>query len=188
LFSPDPSPTPFEVLGLAPAFALDAKELKQRLLRASRVVHPDYFGAAAPEVRALAERNSALVNEAYATLLDPAARADWLVRALGGPSESEQRDMPRSFLLDVLEWNETLEAAREAAPGTKGRAALVELASTLASRRESVLRKVGELLAPLPELGSTRLRDARAELNALRYLENTLAQIEALRVAQATAH
>ena len=186
LFSPDREPTPFEVFGLEPAYALDAKELKRRLLRFSRLLHPDYFGAADAATRALAERNTATLNQAHELLAQPSERADWLVRWLGGPSEGEQRAMPKSFLLEGLEWNETLEATRAGPHGERERAQLRELDSVLRRQRESVSSEIARLLDPLPARGSAALTEARSQLNALRYLDNTLRQIEALRLDQAT--
>jgi molecular chaperone HscB len=181
-----PSPGPFEVFGLAPAFAVDAKALKQRLLKLSRLLHPDYYAAGDAATRATAERNTALLNESYDVLADPVQRADWLVRSLGGPAEGEQRAMPKAFLVEVLEWNEALDAARESQPGSAQRAALADLDQTLREQREATLKTLGALLTPLPPRASTVLAEARAQLNALRYLEKTLADIEALRVEQAT--
>jgi molecular chaperone HscB len=182
VFTPEPAPSPFEALGLAVTFEVDPKELRRRLLRASRVVHPDYHGSSTPEVRARAERASALLNEAHELLADPARRADWIVRSLGGPTESEQREMPRAFLMEVLEWNEALEAARDAQPGSPARAALATLEADLRSQKLAVLTALARLFTPLPERGSKSLSEARAQLNALRYLETTLTQIEALRL------
>jgi molecular chaperone HscB len=186
LFSPQPSPGPFEVFGLAPAFAIDAKALKQRLLKLSRLLHPDYYAASDATTRATAERNTALLNESYELLADPVQRADWLVRSLGGPAEGEQRGMPKAFLVEVLEWNETLDAARESQPGSAQRAALAQLDTTLRGQREDTLKTLGALLTPLPPRAAPALPEARAQLNALRYLEKTLADIEALSVEQAT--
>ena len=186
LFSPAPSPGPFAVFGLAPAFAVDAKALKQRLLKLSRLLHPDYYAAGDAATRATAERNTALLNESYELLADPVQRADWLVRSLGGPAEGEQRGMPKAFLVEVLEWNEALDAARESQPGSAQRAALAQLDATLRAQREDTLAALGALLTPLPPRASPPLAEARAQLNALRYLEKTLADIEALRVEQAS--
>jgi molecular chaperone HscB len=180
LAAPEREPTPFEVFGLAPSFSVDGAELKKRLLRLGRVLHPDYFGAADAATRALAERNTARLNQARDVLGDPAARADWLVRHLGGPSENEQREMPKAFLLEVLEWNEALEAARDSAPGSRERAGLEGLENELQAQRAAALKALEKLLEPLPARGAPALREARAQLNALRYLDNTLAQIQAL--------
>jgi molecular chaperone HscB len=178
--------TPFALLGLEPGFALDARALEQRLRATMRLVHPDVYATAAPESRQRAERGSARLNGAYAILADPAARADWLVQWLGGPGENEQRAMPQSFLHEVLEWNETLEQARAGAlPALE---ALSGLQSMLRARHAQALRELERLLTPLPERGSPRLSQARSELNAIRYLERTLAEIEELHLRGPARH
>ena len=47
------------------------------------------------------------------------------------------------------------------------------------------LDRIANLLDPLPERGSPRLAAARSELNALRYLDRALREIESLRLARA---
>lgn len=187
LLSSDRAHSPFEVFGLEPGYRVDAAELKRRLLRFSRLVHPDYFGAKGPELHALAERNTAELNAAFEILSDDAGRADHLVRDLGGPSEQEERSMPQAFLMEVLEWNEALEAVRGSAPASRERAALAELAVTLAERRDATLQALARQLDPLPPRASPALAAARKELNALRYLDRALSEIEKLRLAQAAS-
>jgi molecular chaperone HscB len=186
LFPPSDDLGPFETLGLAPAWKVDAAALRKRLLALTRRTHPDFFADAEPQQRELAERNSALANQAYETLSDDLARADWLVTWLGGPREGELRDMPQTFLMEVLEWNEALEEARDAAPGSPARERLSALARELASAREAALARLGGLLEPSPERGAAALAAARRELNALRYVRRTLDQIEALRLERAS--
>jgi molecular chaperone HscB len=174
--------TPFELLGLERKYEVDAADLRARLLRASRIVHPDFFGAAAPDVRALAERASARLNQAFALLADDAARADWLVANAGGPREQDERAMPTAFLSEVLEWNELLAQAR-AAGGADAR--LGELERELRARRETALATVRRLLTPLPKRGAPELGGVRKELNAVRYVDRALAEIESLRLLRA---
>ncbi len=170
--------SPFELLGVEPAFALDARALEKRLRSTMRLVHPDAYASAPAAVRERAERSSARLNGAYLTLADPAARADWLVSWLGGPSESQQRALPQAFLHEVLEWNELLEEARAGAqPALEGLSALQAM---LRARHSEALETVARLLAPLPERGSPRLAEVRSQLNALRYFERALSEIEAL--------
>jgi molecular chaperone HscB len=176
--------SPFALLGLEPAWGVDQRALRSRLLRASRVVHPDFFGTAEPGVRALAERNSSRLNKAFQVLADDAARADWLVTSLGGPREDQERAMPQAFLLEVLEWNELLEEAR-AARGADPR--LAGLERELRARRAAALERVGAALTPLPARGAPALRAARQELNAVRYVDRALSEVEALRLLQAEA-
>jgi molecular chaperone HscB len=111
--------SPWKLLGLESSWQVEPAELQKRLVRCSRLMHPDFFAAAPQAARELAGRNSARLNEAYALLLDPARRAEWILTHAGGPSAQAERSMPQAFLMQVLQWNETLEAARgdPAGPG-----------------------------------------------------------------------
>ena len=182
LFELDGQQGPFEIFGLEPSWAIDEAELRRRLLQFSRIVHPDYFGNAAPEERERAEASSALLNSAHEVLADAVRRADWLVAARGGPSETEERQMPQAFLIEVLEWNESLVEAREAAAGAAARGGLERLQDELEQRRGATLRKLDEVLDPLPASGDAVLSRARRLLNAIRYLDRALEQIRTLRL------
>ncbi|MCY2960392.1 MAG: hypothetical protein NTY35_09525 [Planctomycetota bacterium] len=174
--------SPFDILGLVPSFVVDERDLRRRLTRCSRLVHPDFFGTAEAAVRERAERNSARLNQAFDVLSDAVRRADWLVLHLGGPTEENERAMPQAFLVEVLEWNEVLEESR-AASGTDPR--IAPLAAEIADRRAAGLARIAQLLDPLPERGSQQLGVARRELNALRYLDRALREVETLRLARA---
>ncbi len=178
LLDPPAELSPFALLGLEPGFALDERALEKRLRATMRLGHPDAYAGAPAAVRESAERGSARLNGAYLTLADPPARADWLVTYLGGPSESQQRALPQQFLHEVLEWNELLEEARAGA--REALEGLSALQSMLQARRTEALARVEQLLAPLPERGSPRLSEVRSQLNAIRYFERTLSEIEAL--------
>ncbi|MCC6406734.1 MAG: hypothetical protein IT453_06195 [Planctomycetes bacterium] len=187
LLSPDGALSPFEVFGVEPAFELDHAALKRRLLELSRRMHPDYFATAGAEQRERAEGNTAELNRAHEVLANDQSRADWLVRSLGGPDELQERAMPQAFLLEVLEWNETLDAARSAPAGSRPLEQLAALRAELAARRTQALELLRGSLVPLPPRGSPRLVEARRELNALRYVERTLAEIRALELGQPAA-
>lgn len=187
LLSWEHAPSPFEVFGLAPSHELDTAALKRRLLELSRQVHPDFFATGGEEQRELAERNTAELNHAWEILADEVERADWLVRALGGPDEKQERTLPQAFLVEVLEWNEALDDARRAPGDPASRAALAALAGNLRGEREGLLAGLRQALVPTPPPGSPRLVDARRELNALRYVDRTLAEIRALEVGQPAA-
>lgn len=185
LFDADERVTPFAVFGLEPSWNVDRADLKRRLLRVSRLSHPDFHGTAPPEVRARAEANSALANGAYEILLDDFLRADWLVRHLGGPADSEERQMPQAFLMEVLEWNEALEEAEQSSPGSPERAALDRLAHELHDQHDEVLADLGRRLDPLPPRGDAALSEIRRQLNAVRYLSRALLRVRDLRFGNA---
>jgi len=109
------------------------------------------------------------------------------VRALGGPGESDERQMPQAFLMEVLEWNESLDDARNAAAGGPERAALEGLGQTLDTERAATLERIGAGLTPLPDDGSAALTALRRELNAIRYLDRARRELESLRLDDATA-
>lgn len=174
------APGAFEVFGLAPAWEVDRKALRRALLQLQRLTHPDHAGATDQ-----AERANAALNHAHEVLSDAFLRADDLIRRLGGPEESAERQMPQEFLMEVLEWNEALDDAAEAAPGSAEREALGPLAEQLRAQREEVLSEVGAALTPLPPSGAADLGPLRRRLNAVRYLSRALERIRELRLAEA---
>ena len=102
----------FARLGLPRRFALDAAELERQYLARSRAVHPDYHAAGSSADLAASLELSAALNEAYNTLRDPFARADYLLGLEGGPSAAEQKQMPPAFLAEMLEARERVEEAK----------------------------------------------------------------------------
>lgn len=178
---------PFAAFGIPRAYAIDDGLLRKRLLGLSRRMHPDFFGGAGDDERALAERNSAELNTAHKLLADDLRRADLLVRSLGGPGEDEERQMPQAFLMEVLEWNELLEEARAAAPGSPERGRLDGLETTLRAERASTMESVAGLLTPLPDRGAPALAETRRHLNAVRYLDRTLHTLAELRLDHASS-
>lgn len=180
LLTPPADATPFSILGLAPAFQVDRLDLERRVRRFGRLTHPDFFATRGDELRARAEANTAALNAARETLLDDHARGDWLVRHAGGPDESALRQMPQAFLAEVLDWNELLEEARRPPLEDTLRRRVVSLENELVERRGDVLERLSALLAASAARDAERLKQARMELNSLRYLDRTLAEIEAL--------
>ncbi|MCB9916228.1 MAG: DnaJ domain-containing protein [Planctomycetes bacterium] len=180
-------PTPYQALGVELRFDVDDDELERHLLRFSRLLHPDFFATAEPAERELAEENSACLNRAYEVLSDPVARADWLLAHLEGPSEQQERQMPQAFLMEVLEWNETLEAARDSAPGSPEREALPAFAERLRGERAELLATIAAKLTPLPAAGAPALLEVRRDLNAVRYVDRALSELERLRLAGAAS-
>lgn len=171
---------PFQVFGIEPTWDVDLDDLKRRLRRFGRIVHPDFHLGTGPQ-HALAERASARLNHAFEVLLDPFLRADWIIERLEGPSEKEERQMPQAFLLEVMEWNEALDEAEGAAPDSPARAHLDQLAVTLHAEHGRLLDDVRGALTPLPASGAAELTLVRQRLNAVRYLSRTLYRIRDLR-------
>lgn len=92
----------FEILGIKPAFQIDAAQLKKAYFAVSRATHPDHYEGDSQ----LAEEKSAQVNLAYATLKDPLKRMAYILNMHGLLSENDT--MSPDFLMDMMEINEQL--------------------------------------------------------------------------------
>lgn len=99
----------FARLGLPRRFVVDAAELERAYLAQSRAVHPDFHAAGAGGDLAASTELSAGVNEAYNTLKDPFARAEYLLGLHGGPTAGEDKAVPPALLAEMMELRERAE-------------------------------------------------------------------------------
>ncbi|WOO82329.1 Iron-sulfur cluster co-chaperone protein HscB, mitochondrial [Vanrija pseudolonga] len=99
-------------LGRLPAhgYALDARDLRNRMLRRQRDLHPDKQAADVD----LAADLSGRVNKAYETLASPLRRAEYILKILGKGTEETDAVTDHDLLMEILEARETLEEAEEA--------------------------------------------------------------------------
>jgi molecular chaperone HscB len=109
-------------------------------------------------------------NEAYRTLRNPIDRARYLLRLRGFETEEESNTaMPPDFLMQQMEWRESVEAARAG----RDPAALEALRSEI----ESARAEMHALLARA--LGGDRNYDAGCSLvRKLRFLDKIEAEID----------
>jgi molecular chaperone HscB len=106
----------FELLGLARRQGLDETELERVYQDIQSRVHPDKHAHLGESERRLAMQWATRVNEAYLTLKSPLKRAEYLLRLVGHDPEIERNTaMPMDFLMEQMEWRETVEQARHAA-------------------------------------------------------------------------
>ncbi len=162
----------FEMLGLAPAYDLDAGLLRQRFLQLARAVHPDRFQGADADALQLSLRNSARLNQAFNVLSDSIRRAEYLLEWHGGRSSAQDKRVPQEVLTRSLMLREEFEEAT--ASGNARRPS--ELKAECLATRDARLARVAELARALP--GDEPLRDAlRLELNAIRYDAKFLEQV-----------
>lgn len=106
------APDHFALFGLEPRFALDVAELDAAYKRVQAHVHPDRFASATAAERRIAMQWAARANEAFQTLRSPTRRAAYLCEVNGVALKSESNTaMPVDFLMQQLEWRESLEHA-----------------------------------------------------------------------------
>src|SRR5690554_3107902 len=98
----------FELFGLSASFDLSVEDLESRYLAKARETHPDRFVNAEPKVRLAAVQSSMRLNDAYKTLKDPVARAEYLL-AEHGVTIGANENLAGDFLIEVLELREELQ-------------------------------------------------------------------------------
>src|SRR2546423_1889728 len=67
----------FALLGVAPRFDVDERELDARYRELSRKLHPDRFARAPAKARMRSLQAATALNDAYRTLRDPIKRAEY---------------------------------------------------------------------------------------------------------------
>src|SRR5215212_5217687 len=162
----------FERLGLPRRFRLDPAELERNYLARSREVHPDFTGNDPAGMR-----ESAALNEAYATLRDPFRRAEYLLTVEGGPSAGDVKQMPAEFLEEMLDLRMRIEEVKQdhgpdrtvmEADLVRRRAGLLDEAAKQFDRLADASNRAGVLTAVRQTLNATKfiqglLRDLREE-------------------------
>jgi molecular chaperone HscB len=166
---PDFSQDHFTLLSLRPVFALDMAALDQAYRELQTEFHPDRFANAGEAEQRLAVQWSTRINEAYQTLKSPFARANYLLELQGiHAMDASNTAMPALFLMQQMEWRESLMAA-VAASDYDGLQVLEK------STRTEADRLLGELEV---ELDARQDYPAASEtLRKYRFLEKLLADI-----------
>ncbi len=120
----------FEYLGLPRKLQIDLLELGKNFYVLSRRLHPDVYFQRPERERLLAEEASARLNDAYRTLQDPVARAEYLLELYG--MHKRDQNAPAELLEEVFELQSALEAGDSSASAR--------------SRFEAMLGKAGQSL------------------------------------------
>lgn len=105
----------FELFGLSPNFNIELATLESNYRKIQSESHPDRFVTASPADKLQSMQLATLANEAYQTLKNPANRAKYLLELQGIEAIAETNTaMPLDFLMQQMEWRETLEEAKAA--------------------------------------------------------------------------
>jgi molecular chaperone HscB len=164
----------YEALGLEPKLVLDPADLQKRFYEGSRKWHPDRFTRAPAADQQKALDMTALLNDAFRTLRDPVARAEYFL------SENHleiSKDAPPELLEEVFELNMALEELRG---GDESARPQLEAART---RFTEMLAASNADLASAFERydaggGLVVLDEIRGTLNRRRYISNLVRDVE----------
>ena len=157
----------YEAFGLEPALSLDAEDLKKRFYERSRQWHPDKFSRASIKEQEKALEMTAVLNDAFRTLRDPIARAEYFLKEKGIELSKEA---PPELLEEVFELNMALEELKEG--DESARPQLVEARGRFVAMRDSI----DATLVETGERGD--LEEVRALLNRRRYIRNLIREVE----------
>lgn len=112
---------PFALFDLPVQFQLDNAQLSERYLSLQKQLHPDNFSAATPQEQRLAMQKSAEINDALHILKDPILRAEAMIKIHTGEEKDLEKQSAKdmAFLMQQLEWRESLESIESAKNETK---------------------------------------------------------------------
>ena len=106
---------PFQLFRLPESFDIDEAALEQTYRTLAARFHPDRTATASAFEQKQAVMMSATLNQAYAVLKNPTDRAAYLLKQQGIDADApENTRMDTAFLMQQMEWRETLAEARAA--------------------------------------------------------------------------
>lgn len=132
--------TDFELFAVPETFVQERATLDARWKELQREAHPDRFAAQGAASQRIAMQWSVRINEAYQRLKDPVRRACYLCELHGAPVDAESNTaMPGEFLMQQMEWRESLD-------DVTGTAALDALRAEVDAARADALSSLESLI------------------------------------------
>jgi molecular chaperone HscB len=105
----------FALFGLTPSFDLNVEALRDAYRRVQAQAHPDRYVSGSDQQRRIAVQWAAYINEAFATLRDPVARARYLLQLKGVACDKDSETVRApEFLMQQMELRERLAEAQGA--------------------------------------------------------------------------
>ncbi len=168
----------FRILGLEPRLGLDAGELQKRFYELSRLLHPDRFQRSSERERRYSLEATAVLNDAYRTLREPVARAEYVLKRNGLEIGVERsRNVPAELLEEVFELNMALEELRGGE--RQARPQLEQARGKFLTLREQADARLGELFGRWDAAPDAAvLEEIRGVLNRRRYIRNLVAEVD----------
>ena len=159
---------PFDTLGLPPSYRVDRDQIERAYRTRLASTHPDAGGDEGGA-------DSAALNDARAILLDDEQRAVALLDLFGGPDASLCKDLPEGFLMQMMMQREAIEEAIESG-GEEERRQWEQWGLEQRSSKRDWIEALFEALDAQSDDES--LRTIRVELNAWRYIERLIEQLD----------
>jgi len=163
----------YNALEMEPKLGLDADDLQQRFYRLSRQWHPDRFSRAGADQQQQALDRTAILNDAFRTLKDPVARAEYFLRE---HKLEPSKQPPPELLEEVFELNMALDELRSGDEAVRQQLAAAE------AQFRTMLAEIDASLESMfarYDAGATELLvEMRAALDRRRYIANLVREVE----------
>jgi molecular chaperone HscB len=158
----------FALFQLKPQFKIDRQALESAYLTVQQKVHPDMHAQASDSDKRVSMQLSALANSAYRTLMNPIQRGLYMCGRNGvDPQLETNTAMPAQFLMQQMEWRETLDDVR----GQPSK--LDELYKEVEQTRANLLKEVEATID-----GANDFELAAKQLRALLFIDKFSAELE----------
>ncbi|XP_041079975.1 iron-sulfur cluster co-chaperone protein HscB [Polyodon spathula] len=158
---PDEDRNYFDIMDCEISFAVNIQKLQRTYRNLQRSLHPDNFSQKQTKEQELSEKQSALVNKAYRTLLGPLSRGLYMLKLQGLQLEEASTDfaMEPQFLYEIMEINERLAA-------TQREEETSEIGHCVQDRLQELIRDVSE------SFSKGDLKKAKMLLAKMKYFVN----------------
>lgn len=103
----------FELFSIPATFSIDQTQLSTTYRELQKKHHPDKFAMYSDSARLAAMQKSTEINDAYLTLQNSCLRAQYLLLLAGHDIELQKTLQDSSFLIQQMQWRETIAAFTE---------------------------------------------------------------------------
>ena len=99
----------FEIFNLPLTYDIDLTKAGELFLELQKKVHPDRYASAGDQEKRIAMQQTSLINQAFQTLKNPVARAQYMLKLKGLDMDSEtDTTMDAAFLMEQMEFRESI--------------------------------------------------------------------------------
>lgn len=162
----------FEIFDIAVSYDVDMDQVSGLYRELQKTVHPDRHASGSEQQRRIAMQQTSLINQAFQTLKDPLARAQYMLSLQGMDMHGEtDTTMDTDFLMEQMEFREAIVEVRDKADP------LAELDRMLAEVRQNIQ----SLMAAFSQrYGAQALDEAREIVRKMQFLFKAQNEISAL--------
>jgi len=168
----------YDFFALEHRLDLDLRDLEKKFYALSRQYHPDRYTLKSRGEQQYALDATAILNDAYRTLRDPLARAEYLLKENGFDiGEQGSKSVPPELLEEVFELNMALEELRGG--DESARQSLDDARNKFTGMRDAIDTELAEKFRAYDESRERGvLERIRGILNRRRYIRNLINEVE----------